>query len=229
MTDLAILYHDESQLLDWGETRTGGKWIKLRLSDEAGDPLEAFRGLDTATKTRAGHIFNLTIAQGDIAALADEHDDKPKKGPHGRYVAALHRSGFFNAPQVLQALGSDDDFLAWVRRQPCAKTGTDQEVEAAHVRRVAQGAGTAVKPAYFAIPLVRELHARQHQSGESAVADPEWFEKQAISHRYQWAHERLRAVFGVDSMSHVAPDRIKGWATERGLARFLPAEFREVA
>lgn len=224
---LEILYHDEVQLLDYGESRSAGKYIKLRLSDDNGDPLEAFRGLDTATKTKSGHIFNLTIAQGDIAELAEQ--EPPKKGEYGQYAAALHRSGFFNVPAVLQALGTDEEFLAWVRRQPCAHTGATQDVEAAHVRRVADGSGTGTKPPYFAIPLRREVHALQHQHGESAVKPPEWFEKQAVKHRGQWAHERMRSVFEVDSLSMVPPGDIKSWAMRKGVVRYLPSEFREVA
>lgn len=72
---------DEVQLLGWGDGRQTGPWIKLRLADP--NHLEIFRGLDTATSTKAGHIFDLLLAENDespqvpIAATAKE--PKPKR------------------------------------------------------------------------------------------------------------------------------------------------------
>jgi hypothetical protein len=62
-----ILLHDEVQLLDWGESRSAGPYIKFRLKDPA--MLEVFRGMDTATAKKEGHVLNLTVSQGDIASV----------------------------------------------------------------------------------------------------------------------------------------------------------------
>ena len=226
-----ILFHGEVQLLDWGETRASGKFVKLRLPEHDGDPLEAFRGLDTATKARSGHILHVTVAEGDIAEAAAEQagTDKPRgKGPHGVYAQALHRSGFFGHQAVLSALGTDEDYLAWVRRQPCARTGSDNGVVAAHVRRAGH-AGTGFKPTYSAIPLHDDLHRLQHQQGESAVADTGWWDRQAYEHAKRWACERLRDEFGVDSLTWIDPRGLRDWAMARGVIRHLPAQFQEVA
>jgi len=75
--DINILLADEIQLLDFGESRSIGPWIKLRLNDP--DQLAVFRGMDTATAKKTGHIMNLVLSQGDIAAMAE--DDRPACRP----------------------------------------------------------------------------------------------------------------------------------------------------
>jgi len=64
-----VLLHEEVQLMDWGESRSAGPFIKFRLDDPA--LLEVFRGMDTATAKRTGHILHLTVAEGDIVAAPE--------------------------------------------------------------------------------------------------------------------------------------------------------------
>lgn len=61
-----ILLHEEVQLMDWGESRSAGPFVKFRLDDP--QLLEIFRGMDTATAKRTGHILNITVSAGDIIA-----------------------------------------------------------------------------------------------------------------------------------------------------------------
>jgi hypothetical protein len=63
--------------------------------------LDAFRGLDTAGRTKTGHILNVTIAEGDIVALAEP--ERPR-APYADESALLWRSTFFRAPAVWAAL-----------------------------------------------------------------------------------------------------------------------------
>ena len=97
MAPLSILLHGQAQLLDWGESRATGPWIKLRL--EGPEQLIPFRGLDTAGQTKTGHILNLTISEGDILPA----DDPPEPG-YRQQAAVLWKSGFCRAVPVWAAL-----------------------------------------------------------------------------------------------------------------------------
>lgn len=155
------------------------------------------------------------------------------KGRYGQFARALRQHiDWMGNPAVWAALGSDTQYLDWCRDQPCANPNCEfvphwemdrwVRCEPAHVRRVADGAGVAIKPSYAAVPLCHDCHALQHQKGESAIVGKVGFDKLRIVHVQNWAWERMRAVFGVDSMTQVAPDVLVEWAREHDLAAFLP-------
>jgi hypothetical protein len=58
-----IILASEVQLMDWGESRSSGPWIKLRLQDP--DQLDVFRGMDTAELKKTGHLFDLLLADSE--------------------------------------------------------------------------------------------------------------------------------------------------------------------
>lgn len=253
MTGLNIILHDETQLVDWGESRAGGPWIKLRLSDP--ELLQQFRGMDTATLKKTGHILHCTLAEGDIAAAADEPEpdqDDESRAAAGEFWRALIAGGFFRAPQVCRAIGPESAFEDWIRSQPavCGPDDYDEKTgeirnQCAHVRRVAEGAGTSEKPPYFAVPLSARAHRFQHDAGERQclssygvhVADEpaakEWFDKQADAHRTEWASKRLckklRPELDWEQVSRtvVSPEAVIAWAHENDVERFLPKRVRQ--
>jgi len=222
--DINILLADEIQLLDFGESRSIGPWIKLRLNDP--DQLAVFRGMDTATAKKTGHIMNLVLSQGDIAAMAE--DDRP--ADYGMQAQVLYRSTFLTTPAVWEATGTDEQFLAWVRLQKCAKCGGmdwyaeigEGRCEAAHVRRVANGSGASIKPPYSAIPLCNKHHGEQHQHGEG---DKEWFDRQRIKHLRDWAWHTLKATLGAESFRDIDPRLVAGWAEVNGVDQYLPSGY----
>lgn len=79
----------------------------------------------------------------------------------------------------------DKHYRDWLTYQPCCVCGGGEwhngtlRSQAAHVRRVSKGAGTGIKPAYQCVPLCHKCHHMQHQHGESAVAEKEWFDAMA--------------------------------------------------
>ncbi len=101
--------------------------------------------------------------------------------------------------------------------------------EAAHVRRVANGAGTAIKPPYSAITLCSGCHRNQHQHGEDAIGGKDKVDRMRIDSVKEWAWQRMRAIFGVESMREVAPAALLAWAQHRGIDRHLPRSYREAA
>lgn len=155
-------------------------------------------------------------------------ETKPEKGRWGEEAKTLRLSGFFRAPDVWKVVGTDKDFLNWLKSQKCACK--DQEctgqVVPAHVRRVANGAGTGIKPEYSAIALCHHHHSKQHNDGESALGGKEWFDKQRIAHVERWAWETLKATFGIESWTQVDPALLYEWAAEKGVEKYLPAVYK---
>lgn len=158
-----------------------------------------------------------------------ETNIKPEKGPYGSASAILYRSGFHNAPGVREQLGGDRAYLAWVRLQPCCGRSEyhDGITEAAHVRRIAEGAGTGIKPVYSAVPLCQACHRLQHQQGESAVGGKDYLSKQAEQHVQAWAWAALSGLFNETSMTHVKPSQLAEWADINGLTWLIPTSYLE--
>jgi hypothetical protein len=227
MNDLTIIYHGEARLADWGETRAGGKYVKVYLDDKDDDPLLNFRGLDTATLKKAGHNFNVTITQGDIIPVEQSHTK-----PYGKLASTLYSGGFFLAPAVLQCIGSDDTYRKWIQKQPSVYSGDfseyingDGRCIAAHVRRSGE-AGTGYKPPYSCLPLTNDEHSLQHAHGESILAGLDWG-KEKNKYLVNWAKKELAQFLGYESMGYVPPERLYKWAREKEVAQYLPRAYRE--
>ena len=87
----------------------------------------------------------------------------------------------------LRAHGTDKQFLEWLKTQPCAVgSGCEGDVVPAHVRRIANGAGTGIKPEYSAIALCNHHHQLQHQHGESRIGGKAWVDARLIDARGDW-------------------------------------------
>lgn len=175
----------------------------------------------------------------------ESESSEPK--PYGDLAALLYKHGFFYVPDVLEAIGTDEEFLAWVRTQPCALTGgfdknTDKDgnevqgCEAAHVSRIEYGRGVTHKPPYAAIPLIHEWHAKHHQFGESIFADGDengrgWMEKQRAKYVRSWASAKLsRAVLpGYTSTGWIPPAKLVEWAKLNNVVKYLPQEYLRAA
>lgn len=83
-------------------------------------------------------------------------------------------------------LEQETEFLAWIRTLPSSLSGKTIDIQACHVRRVAQGAGTARKPRLFAIPMTSEEHSYQHNQGELGCL---------IKYNTYWGHWRGYVAF----------------------------------
>lgn len=229
---------EQVQLLTWGDNRKDGPWIKLRLPHH--DLLQVLRDLDPATGVAPRHVLDMVLALPDPdprpASAGDPPaaDIPPPAGgqTYGDHARALKLSGFTRTPDVWRALGTDADFLSWLRKQDCAARGQGEcggDVVAAHVRRIADGAGMGLKPEYSAIPLCDVHHRHQHQHGESALGGKDWFDRQRMHYVSEWAWTRLRAALGVESLRDASPEVVRQWAEAKGVERYLPVGYREVA
>lgn len=155
---------------------------------------------------------------------------KQPKGPYGEKAKLLFRAGFFRAPRVWKVIGADTEYLAWVRRQPCCVDGAqfgshDGDIVPMHVRRVALGAGVAIKPEYAAIPGCWKHHQMQTDHGESAVGGRAFYDRQRIDHLERWAKASVLASLGFSSMTEVHPDLLRRWARTNGIEDLLPRQY----
>jgi len=153
--------------------------------------------------------------------------EPPKKGDYGQFAKWLVQSGFFRRPDVWKYLGSDDLFLEWLKTQGCAHKDRNcsGDIVPAHVRRVAEGAGTAHKPAYCAIPLCDNHHQMQHQQGESALGGKEWFDRERIKAIEAWAMHQLKTLLGISSLSKLSPPHLELALRDSAINVNIPAEF----
>lgn len=185
----------------------------------------------------------VAIAVLNLSIKAEENEQED----FGAYAQELYQSGFFRTPDVWRALGTDADYLKWLRSQPCvarnlpsmrglhcittiergSPEAQELKVEAAHVRRVANGSGMAIKPTYSAVSLCQVHHHLQHQHGYSGFGGIEWFERKRIEQVQEWAKEVLRQRVGVESLKFANPLHVLQWAESQQVAHLLPKSFRE--
>lgn len=149
---------------------------------------------------------------------------------YSQQAKALRLSPFFRTPAVWRAVGKDSNYLTWLRQQKCAYcqlTPTPEKpIEAAHVRRVAEGAGVGIKPPYSAIPLCHEHHALQHTKGESTLGGSAWFDKKRIDYVSRWAWETLKQQLGFTSWTEISPGTLYRWAQQHQVSQYLPQEYQ---
>jgi len=189
--------------------------------------------VEPAYREVAMHLFGEPGTGIAVARLSLEATQQQLReetiAPYRQAAKALKLSAFFRSPEVWRLIGTDAQFLAWVRLQKCAycqvPSSPEKPVEAAHVRRVAEGAGVALKPDYCAIPLCHTHHALQHAQGESALGGKEWFDKKRIEFVSQWAWESLKQQLGYASWAEVPPVTLRMWAVTRSVHTYLPREY----
>ena len=194
---------------------------------------------------------NVAVAFAEVEGgkPSAKKEDKDAK-PYGKEAAELYRLGWFFNQKVLEAIGTDEEYLAWIEKQECCATallsvGTRikadglgcaseetrfvdhiGDVVAAHVRRIANGAGTGIKPPYSAIPLCHGHHDLQHQAGESAIGGKVWCDEQRNKHLVDWASHKLANTLGHPSMGFVPPNALREWAMRFELLQHLPQVYR---
>lgn len=192
------------------------------------------------------------VGTGVAIALLNQQRDRQQritqnaKGPYGEQAKELKLSGFFRIPDVWRAIGKDEEFLAWLRTKECAakellrprvpvlvfpspqvrSIPCDGDIVAAHIRRIANGAGTGIKPPFSALPLCNNHHMLQHQKGEGALGGKEWFDQQRIKYVEQWAWETLKAALGYESFADINPRIIYDWAQPHDLIKYLPSSYK---
>lgn len=236
--------------------------LRLSIDIEPRDAAEAFR------------VFGARGVCGAIAPIRpeaagqaepEETESNPMRELSGKFWRGLIGGGFFRAVPVCRALGTEKQFERWIRDHEdrsvldgnydwLEETG-EAVCDPAHVRSVAEGAGTAERPPYFAVPLTHEQHLFQHQHGEHAClarfrpsvivhdgdkpdhgeleAARKWFRVKADWYRTEWASRTLAAeILGTDdfeSRSEAGIPEVIGWIDRNELRRFIPEAARKVA
>lgn len=188
-----------------------------------------------------------TGSEAEVPALPAAATKIP--APYGAHSYALRQSRVLTSEPFLRAIGTDQQYHAWVQCQPsCISHQYSEYVYgsgrciAAHVRRAGQ-AGTGYKPPYQQIPLTNEEHMIQHQHGEAelllrtgvmdattatASAVREWFDAQVTTHRHQWAWATLKHRLGYKHWNEVPPYVLINWCSKNNLAHtLLPAIYTD--
>ena len=201
--------------------------LRIQIDVQPKDAQKAFRMFGTPGTAIA--LARLT----DEVAVEEDRPGKPKKkgkGPFGDYAAALVKTGFFRTPKVWEGIGTDKQYLEWLKGKKSAFSG-ERDIDKdtgemfcvpAHVRHVEHGSGTGIKPPYSAIPLTNAEHQLSHQKGDSAIAPRDWWDKMRVKYVSQWAYETLKANMGYDSYTDMHPRRLLEWARQRDLENLLP-------
>lgn len=171
----------------------------------------------------------VAVAMADVNTAQKIEPAKPKH-QYGFEARALRLSSFFNNPRVREVLGGDKAFLEWIRQQSCAvkEFGVcGGDIVAMHVRRVANGSGTGIKPEFSAIPGCHNHHTLQHQKGESAVGGREYWDKLQRRYLDDWLWHAIKKNMGVESMGDVSPLSMRLWCDDNGISvATLPADYK---
>jgi len=157
---------------------------------------------------------------------------------YGELARQLRLSAFFRTPKVLKEIGTDADYLRWVRLQPSAISGAFSEFrdgegrcEAAHITLTEApfGAdkGFQHKPEYSALPLTHTEHMIQHQHGYEHLKPKDWWLKKRVEYVVKWAWDELKSQLGYVSWSELPPEVLVEWAKEGGVEKFVPRAYKE--
>jgi len=167
----------------------------------------------------------VSATHGSAIGSWDDAEAVVLPAKYGEQARQLKLSGFFRCQSVWRCVGPDAKFLEWVRRQKCSVCKADAPSEAAHVRRVASGAGTSTKPQYSAIPLCNKHHRLQHDKGESAIGGKEFCDRERIKALEQWCWETVKEQIGFAHWNEVPPSALYTWALDHGVTELLPEDY----
>lgn len=186
---------------------------------------------DIADFDRLFLVTDVAVALAPLWRTAEEGAD------YGQFARQLRLSPFFRTRCVWRAIGTDGSYLTWLRQQEVCKAKQalistrfcSGPVVAAHVRRIANGAGAGIKPEYSAISLCWDHHELQHAKGERAIGGKDWCDRKRVEQLQQWGWETLKGQLGYESFKYVAPTELRAWAEKKGVAKHLPIAYQEAA
>jgi len=241
--DQELVLHCEAMLSSCHKLRDGGERVlTIRVSKEDSAVLDVMMARNNGMTAHAhialaevcpssGEFINQhLIIQKEIQANANpktvRHSPRKSKGSYGKQAQLLKTSAFFRTKKVWEQIASDNHYMAWCRKQPCAFTKQPgnkhgEPIEAAHVRR-SNECGTGIKPTYATIPLLKSVHARQHSKGELSIQDSELWDKARLDHVTKWAWQTLRGALGYESWAAVPPIDLYKWAERHKVEFYLP-------
>ncbi len=187
-------------------------------------------------ETETQHFHSLFPAVHCEVAIAPmrpvQMANSQTKGLYGEQARELRLSAFFGYIDVWRAVGSDDQFLAYVRTQKCiARSGKpcDGPIQAAHVWRLKDDFGKGRKGPYAAVPLCAFHHRLHHQESEDAIGGRAYMEEKRYSTVVAWCWATIKKDINVESMADAPPAWVLAWCQERGIEKYLPAVYKEAA
>lgn len=178
---------------------------------EDGDAADAITALSLSRfKDMVVKVVVRQVKKPDGAAVEPERKTKkPPRGPHAASATTLWTSGFLSTPPVWRALGTPEQYLVWMKAQPCCRE------DGPHDGEIQSGFGD--EPAYQALPMCLLHSADTLQLNYTAA--------QGIKHARAWAWNALREMCGAASMADVDPADIRSWAETNNVANHLPKNY----
>ncbi len=224
MNEIKILYHGDARLADWGETRAGGKYIKLFLDDKDEDPLLNFRGLDIGNLKKSGYVFNLTISEGDIIAMATI-----EKKPYGNLAAQLFINHFFCAPQIIKVLSPSLYYRDWLRRQPSCISGkfdNERNKDIDSLLFCVESGNEGIEE-YSYIPVTGDELINLTTGTDKCVLNPKQMLQKRTKYLTLWGKKRLCHLTEYSSVGDIPPEKLVEWCNQHNISQYLPRAYRD--
>ena len=208
-----------------------GGWKYELVAEMTAEDFDMFNGHDLTGSLFEAQIECIEVAQKvlfkeETANSGRVSSSSPDAKPYGKEAAELYKSGFFFNPHVMEKVGTDAEYLEWLKTQLCCVKDQHHEGDnvAAHVRRISAGAGTGIKPDYSAVPMCDHHHRLQHQKGESAVGGKDHLDRERARHLSRWM---AKTIFNQESMGHVYPAQVQYWCKKNEITQYLPDAYKE--
>jgi len=166
-------------------------------------------------------VVNQSSARMNMQQRTISESAEPTEKNNESWRKIVFQSALFRTPEVWKVMGTDAQFLQWVRTNPCRVCKARAPSEAAHVRRVASGAGTGIKPEYAAIALCSKHHKQQHDHGEGHLGGKELFNKWRIESVHAWCWVQMKKDLGCSSMKEASLKQFYDWLFQKGLTEKL--------
>jgi len=245
MTNQQPHFDSDMQYTAFGNGSRTGPWLKFRVDKEI---LDLFDG-------REGEVFRVIgFSQEQVEVIAKSVEQKQKDtGEYGQFAVLLDKAKLWQHQRIVKLSGTDADYQAWCRRQPCAISGgKGEQLESGEWRcqyahmNFADNSGMGVKATYSGLPMTNEAHLHiQHEKGIEALKTAFLKSKkrhkrykdmpakdllQLLVRKYtgKWAREAFRQKhFEVDSWTKVVPQQFMTKMRELGIDDLVPLDYRD--
>jgi len=147
----------------------------------------------------------------------------PLEGTGAPIYRGLEKRGWFETIEAAELVGTETQYMAWLRGQPCVFTGAikidSQEAggtlmycnHPAHLSRK-EASAMAMKNKWWVVPFYPDVHQLEGNKGMGAVIEtysglankPEiydaWLKEKATAHRRKWVVEKFEQLFNCGSL-----------------------------
>lgn len=204
------LWSDESQLIGYGESDSGGPWIKLRVPD-----LDAFRG-------RKGDVIHATLIPITEIEQKIEPSIERREAYREKSVAErLHLNGYFYNRKLWTAMDDKGIYTqalhkTYIESLPCCRpvdTACNGDIIGHHCR-TAENSGVGLKPDdWYLLPVCHAHHDWAHGKDITRERNTELIQA-AIELTAQQMKRQMKAWLGIESLSGITQEQVDEFEQE---------------